>query len=74
MSRYGDFSGSYFPALELNTERYGVSLCSQSKCGKILTRKNSLFGYFSRREMWSNPQETADLFNLPKKSLMENYI
>ena len=27
-----------FPAFELNTERYGVSLQIQSKCGKIRTR------------------------------------
>ena len=29
----------YFPAFELNTERYIVSLRSQSKCGEIRTRK-----------------------------------
>ena len=29
------FSGLYFPAFGLNTERYGVSLRIQSKCGKI---------------------------------------
>ena len=34
------FSGSYFPAIGLNTERYGVSLCIQSKCGEIPTRKS----------------------------------
>ena len=33
------FSGPYFPEFGLNTERYGVSLCIQSKCGKIRTRK-----------------------------------
>ena len=33
------FSGSYFPAFRLNTERYFVSLRIQSKCGKIRTRK-----------------------------------
>ena len=31
-----------------NTERYTVSLRIQSKCGKIRTRKNSVFGPFSR--------------------------
>ena len=41
------FSGPYFPAFGLNTERYGVSLCIQSECGKIRTRKNSVFGHFS---------------------------
>ena len=32
------YSGPYFPAFELNTERYGVSLRIQSKCRKIRTR------------------------------------
>ena len=39
MSKYGVFSAAYFPAFALNTERYEVSLCIQSKCGKIRTRK-----------------------------------
>ena len=34
MSKYGDFSGPYFPALGLNRERYGVSLRIQCECGK----------------------------------------
>ena len=33
------FPCPYFYAFELNTERYSVSLCIQSKCGKIRTRK-----------------------------------
>ena len=36
------FSGLYFPAFGLNMERYFIyflSLCIQSKCGKIWTRK-----------------------------------
>ena len=40
MSKYGAFSGPYFPAFGLNAERYAVSLCIQSKCKKIRTRKN----------------------------------
>ena len=39
---------SNFPAFGLNTERYGVYLLIQFKCGKILTRKTSVFGHFSR--------------------------
>ena len=50
MSKYGVFSGPYFPTFALNTERYGVSLRIQSECGKIWTRKNSLFGQFSRSD------------------------
>ena len=37
--RIRSFSGPYFPAFGLNTERYGVSLRIQSECGKIRTRK-----------------------------------
>ena len=48
VSKYGVFSGPYFPALGLNTERYSVSLHIQSECRKIWTKKNSVFGHFSR--------------------------
>ena len=41
------FSGPYFPAFGLNTKRYFVSLRIQSECGKIRTRKNSVFRHFS---------------------------
>ena len=44
------FSGPYFPAFGLNTERYGVSLRIQSECGEIPTRKNFVFGQFSRSD------------------------
>ena len=47
VSKYGVFSGLYFPAFRLNTERYSVSLRIQSKCRKMRTRRNSLFGHFS---------------------------
>ena len=35
------FSGPYFRAFVQNTERFGVSLHIQSKCGKMRTRKTS---------------------------------
>ena len=35
---YAVYSGPYFPAFGLNTERYFVSLRIQSECGKIWTR------------------------------------
>ena len=47
VSKYGNFSGPYFPAFWLNTERHSVSLRIQSECRKIRTRKNSVFGHFS---------------------------
>ena len=56
VSRYGVFSGPYFLAFGLNTERYGVSLRIQSECGKIRARKNSVFRHFSRSEKWQESQ------------------
>ena len=46
--KYGVFSGPYFPAFGLNNERYFVSLRIKSECGKIWTRKNSVFGHFTQ--------------------------
>ena len=48
VSKYEVFSGPYFAAFGQNTERYFVYLGIQSECGKIRTRKNSVFWYFSR--------------------------
>ena len=48
--KYGVFSGPYFPAFGLNTKICSVSLSIQSECGKIRTRKNSVFGHFSLSE------------------------
>ena len=38
----------YFPVFGLNTEIYGVNLRIQSEYRKMRTRKNSVFGHFSR--------------------------
>ena len=48
MSKYGDFSGPYFPVIGLNTEIYGVRI--QSKYGEMRTRKNSAFGHIMHSE------------------------
>ena len=48
--RIRSFSGPYFPAFGLNTERYGVSLRIQSKCRKIRTRKTPNADTFLRSE------------------------
>ena len=37
--RIRSYSGPHFPAFGLNTKRYSVSLCIQSECGKMRTRK-----------------------------------
>ena len=68
VSKYGVFSGPYFPAFGLNTERYEVSLRIQSECGKIRTRKYSVFGHFSRSDsstveafsVWNDALETIE--------------
>ena len=39
--RIRSYSGPYFPAFRLNTERHSVSLRTQSECGKIWTRITS---------------------------------
>ena len=41
VSKYGAFSGLYFPVFGLNTEICRVNLCVQSKCGKIRNRNNT---------------------------------
>ena len=48
----GVISGPYFPAFVQNTERYFVPLRIQSECGKIRTRNNSVFGHFSRSDIF----------------------
>ena len=50
VSKYGVFSGPHFRAFGLNTEIYGVKLRIKSKCGKIRTRKSSVFRQFSRSD------------------------
>ena len=43
MSKYGVFSNPYFPVFVMNV----VNLRIQSECGKIRTRKTSVFVHFS---------------------------
>ena len=52
------FSGPYFPAFGLNTDNYSVNYRVESKCKKIRTRKNSLFGLLLRSGMYLNILET----------------
>ena len=49
-SKYRFFCGLYFPAFWLNMERYPISLHFQPECRKIRTRKNFVFGHFSRSD------------------------
>ena len=61
VSKYGVFSGRYFPAFGLNTERYSVSVRIQPECGKIQTRKNSVFEHFSGSSPPSNGEGLRDI-------------
>ena len=61
VSKCGVFSGLYFSEFWLNTEIYGVNLRIKSEYRKIRTRKNSVFGHFSRSEWWRN--EIIDWLN-----------
>ena len=45
-SKYGVFSGPFFPVFGLNTEIYGVNLRIQSECRKIRTRKTPYLDTF----------------------------
>ena len=47
VSKYRDFFGPYFAVPGLNTsEIYSINLRIQPEYGKILSRKNSIFGHF----------------------------
>ena len=54
MSKYGDFSGPYFPVFGLNMEISEVNLRIQSKYEKITTRKNFVFELFSRSAIYTH--------------------
>ena len=47
VSKYGVISDPYFLVFRSNTEIYEIILRIQSKCRKIQTRNNFVFGHFS---------------------------
>ena len=47
MSKYGVFSGPYFPAFGLNTERYGVSPEMTVTCSQYLEYLDQLYLLFA---------------------------
>ena len=69
VSKYGVFSGPYYPAFGLNMKRYFVSLRIQSECAKIRTRKNSVFGHISQSvtEVWYN-LNGSDVYLVPREA------
>ena len=71
--RIQSLSCSYFSAFGLNTERYGVSVCIQSKCGNKRSRKTpntdtSYADFFS----WMNAVHYYNLIYISKKNVDEN--
>ena len=64
--RIWSFSGPYFHAFGLNTERYSVFFRIQSKCGKIWTRKAPntdtchVVSYFSTNHQYFNVLEQIE--------------
>ena len=73
VSKYGDFSGLYFPVFGLNRESYGVNLCIQSKYRKIWTRKNFVFGHFSRRDLTNTNARLTNTNACLQKHLQVNH-
>ena len=70
MSKYGVLSGPYFVLFGLNIKIYRVSICIESKYGKIWTRKNTEFGNFSSSflptlKLWE--ERDKSLQKLPRK-------
>ena len=59
------FSCPYFPAFVLNTDRYEVSLCNESECGKMRTRKNPAFWH----SLGSDQQLLGKCWNWKKVSI-----
>ena len=72
MSKYGVFSGPYFLAFRLNTERYGVSLCILSECRKIRTRKAPYFDTFHAVYVTSTHSRTEINYLAYSKNRFEN--
>ena len=56
------FSGLYFAAFGLNMEIYWVNLRIGTKYSKIWTRKNYVFGHFSRSVRYRQTWEIAEVF------------
>ena len=74
VSKYGVFSGPYFPAFGMNTEKYGVSLCIQSKCRKIRTRKTPNTDIFQAVELvWPKEQHHLKSWVKLKALIQRNF-
>ena len=68
--RIRGFSGPYFPAFGLNTDRYSVSLHIQSEYGKIRTRKILNTDTFHAVQVLNTPLISNEVF--PRKIYLIN--
>ena len=71
VSKYGDFSGPYFPVFGLNKEIY---FRIQSEYRKIRTRKNSVLGHFSCSEIQLKGVMKKCYKKLDKFLLLQNWF
>ena len=60
------FSGAYYPAFGLNTERYGVSLRIKFECGKIRTKKLRIQTLFTQWRAWKSAGIKKNSLDLEK--------
>ena len=69
------FSSPYSPAFRLNMERYVVSLCIQSKCGKMQTRKSHNTDTFhAMYRVTANREPQYEAIHLVKQGRKPYYI
>ena len=66
------YSGPYFPAFRLNTEKYGISLHIQSKLGKYGPEKLRIQTLFTQREI--HKKNLFKLKNQENKSTMRQSL
>ena len=69
VSKYGFFSGLYFPVFGLDTENYRVNLSIHKEYERKRTRKNSLSGQISQSVLLSNSRLFCNKWFLKKKAM-----
>ena len=71
------YSGPHFPEFGLNTERYGVSLCIQSECGKMRTRitpnTDTFYAVIVMIEKWKSAIDKGAFFSAPLIALSKAF-
>ena len=65
MSKYGVFSGPYFPVFGLNTEIISVF---SPNAGKYGPEKNSVFGHFTRWYFYQNQIYNSEIFFIESRT------